>query len=119
MRTASRRTSPSVTTYLHHDAIGSTRVLTEASGAASATLSYAAYGALTGSTGTARTPFGFAAGWRLRFRVAEELRVFERVEWEEGEEWLHAWLEGGHLHVACAPRSLRRALALVRDTLER
>lgn len=36
-------------TYLHHDAIGSTRVLTEARGAVSATFSYAPYGALTGA----------------------------------------------------------------------
>ena len=47
-------------TYLHHDALGSTRLLTEASGAATATFSYDPYGSLTGSTGTARTPFGFA-----------------------------------------------------------
>lgn len=47
-------------TYLHHDAIGSTRMLTEARGAATATFSYAAYGALTGSTGTQTTPLGFA-----------------------------------------------------------
>jgi RHS repeat-associated protein len=52
--------SAGTVTYLHHDAIGSTRVLTEARGAVSATFSYAPYGALTGSTGTARTPLGFA-----------------------------------------------------------
>lgn len=58
-------------------------------------------------------------GWYLRLRVDDELSAFERVEWEEGEEWLHAWLEDGHLNVACGPRSLRRALMLLRETLER
>lgn len=47
-------------TYLHHDAIGSTRVLTEARGATSATFSYGPFGGLTGSTGTVTTPFGYA-----------------------------------------------------------
>jgi RHS repeat-associated protein len=47
-------------TYLHHDALGSTRLLTEARGAASATFSSAPHGSLSGSTGTLRTPFGFA-----------------------------------------------------------
>jgi RHS repeat-associated protein len=47
-------------TYLHHDQLGSTRVLTDASGEASATFSYGPYGAPAGSTGSATTPMGFA-----------------------------------------------------------
>jgi RHS repeat-associated protein len=47
-------------TYLHHDQIGSTRMLTDAGGETSATFSYAPYGELEGRTGTATTRFGFA-----------------------------------------------------------
>lgn len=47
-------------TYLHHDQLGSTRMLTNGSGESSATFSYAAYGGLEGRTGTATTPLGFA-----------------------------------------------------------
>jgi RHS repeat-associated protein len=47
-------------TYLHHDQLGSTRLLTNASGEASATFSYSPYGTREGSTGTATTPLGFA-----------------------------------------------------------
>jgi RHS repeat-associated protein len=47
-------------TYLHHDQLGSTRMLTGASGETSAAFSYAPFGGLEGSTGTATTPLGFA-----------------------------------------------------------
>jgi RHS repeat-associated protein len=47
-------------TYLHHDQLGSTRLLTDAGGETSATFSYTPYGGLEGKTGTATTPFGFA-----------------------------------------------------------
>lgn len=47
-------------TYLHHDALGSTRLLTEARGATSGTFTYHPYGLLAGSTGTQTTPLGFA-----------------------------------------------------------
>ncbi|HWC48915.1 MAG TPA: RHS repeat-associated core domain-containing protein [Solirubrobacterales bacterium] len=47
-------------TYLHHDQLGSTRLLTNASGKTSASFSYAPYGGLEGKTGTATTPLGFA-----------------------------------------------------------
>jgi RHS repeat-associated protein len=47
-------------TYYHHDQLGSTRMLTNASGEATGTFSYSAYGTLTGKTGTQTTPFGFA-----------------------------------------------------------
>lgn len=48
-------------TYLHHDQLGSTRLLTGATGTTTATLSYAPYGAPEGKTGTASTPLTFAA----------------------------------------------------------
>ena len=47
-------------TYLHHDHLGSTRLLTNATGANVASLNYDAYGAVDAATGTATTPFGFA-----------------------------------------------------------
>ncbi|MGN6276884.1 MAG: RHS repeat-associated core domain-containing protein [Solirubrobacterales bacterium] len=47
-------------TYLHHDQLGSTRLLTGSGGATTATQSFAPYGTLEAKTGTATTPFGFA-----------------------------------------------------------
>jgi RHS repeat-associated protein len=47
-------------TYYHHDQLGSTRMLTDASGKATATFSYGAYGKRIGSTGTQTTPLGYA-----------------------------------------------------------
>jgi RHS repeat-associated protein len=47
-------------TYLHHDQLGSTRLLSDASGAPSATFSYEPYGELEGKTGTGTSPLGFA-----------------------------------------------------------
>jgi RHS repeat-associated protein len=47
-------------TYLHHDQLGSTRLLTNSSGEAVGTFTYGAYGALSASTGTQTTPLGFA-----------------------------------------------------------
>ncbi len=44
-------------TYLMHDQIGSTRLLTSATGTVTATYSYDAYGNTTSHTGTATTPF--------------------------------------------------------------
>jgi RHS repeat-associated protein len=48
-------------TYLHHDQQGSTRLLTNSSGAKEASFTYDAYGNTTGTTGTATTPFGYDA----------------------------------------------------------
>jgi RHS repeat-associated protein len=45
--------------YLHHDQQGSTRLLTNSSGAKEASFTYDAYGNTTGTTGTATTPFGY------------------------------------------------------------
>lgn len=64
-----------VVTYLHHDAIGSTRMLTEARGAATATFSYTPYGALSGSTGTQTTWFGFAGQYTEREAGIQYLRA--------------------------------------------
>ncbi len=53
-------TSAEVPSFYHHDHLGSTRMLTNSSGAATGTLSYSAYGVPTGKTGTQTTPLGFA-----------------------------------------------------------
>lgn len=47
-------------TYLHHDQLGSTRLLTGSTGTATASFSYAPYGSLEGKTGTATTSLAFA-----------------------------------------------------------
>lgn len=47
-------------TYYHHDRLGSTRLLSNSSGAVIAGFSYDPYGNVAGSTGTATTPLGFA-----------------------------------------------------------
>lgn len=46
--------------YYHQDQLGSTRLLTDASGKVAASFTYDPYGNLSASTGTASTPFGFA-----------------------------------------------------------
>lgn len=52
--------SAGTATFYHHDQLGSTRLLTSASGTNLASFSYDAYGNLTGSTGTVTTPLGYA-----------------------------------------------------------
>jgi RHS repeat-associated protein len=52
-------------TYLHHDQIGSTRLLTNGSGEVSGTFTYGPYGGLTGHTGTATTALGYAGQYTL------------------------------------------------------
>jgi RHS repeat-associated protein len=47
-------------TYLHHDQLGSTRLLTNSSGETTATFSYGSYGAPVSRTGSGATPFGLA-----------------------------------------------------------
>ena len=54
-------TSAEVPSYYHHDNLGSTRMLTNSSGASTATFSYSAYGVPTGSTGTQKTPLGYTS----------------------------------------------------------
>lgn len=46
--------------FLHHDQLGSTRMLTDEDGEVVGTVSYDAYGRVAGSTGSVTTPFGFA-----------------------------------------------------------
>src|SRR5205085_5591799 len=46
--------------YYHQDQLGSTRALTNSSGAVVATATYDGYGNRTGSTGSVTNPFGFA-----------------------------------------------------------
>ena len=47
-------------TYLHHDQLGSTRLLTGSTGTNTASFSFAPYGALEAKTGAAATPLGYA-----------------------------------------------------------
>jgi RHS repeat-associated protein len=47
-------------TWYHHDQLGSTRLLTNNTGAITATYTYDPYGRQTAHTGTATTPLGFA-----------------------------------------------------------
>ncbi len=56
---AEQISSAEAPTYYHHDQLGSTRMLTNASGEAIATFSYGPFGALEGSTGTQKTPLGY------------------------------------------------------------
>jgi RHS repeat-associated protein len=46
--------------YLHHDQLGSTRLLTDAGGEATGMFSYGAYGQLEAQSGSATTPIGYA-----------------------------------------------------------
>jgi RHS repeat-associated protein len=56
--------SSSNAVYLHQDALGSTRLLTDQAGSVAATFSYDAYGNVTASSGTATTPFMFTGQYR-------------------------------------------------------
>lgn len=53
--------SGEVALYYHHDQQNSTRMLTDGYGEAKATMTYDAYGAQTGTTGTATTPLRYDA----------------------------------------------------------
>jgi RHS repeat-associated protein len=89
-------------TYLHHDEQGSTRLLTNMSGASVGTITYGAYGNKVGSTGTFNTPFDFNGQYTdqdtgliyLRARyydpvTAQLLSVDPRIE-ESGEPYTYA-----------------------------
>jgi RHS repeat-associated protein len=52
--------SEGTATFYHHDQLGSTRMLTNASGEAVGKFTYSAYGQPAGSTGTQTTPLGYA-----------------------------------------------------------
>jgi RHS repeat-associated protein len=62
-------------TYLHHDALGSTRLLTEAAGKTSAALSYSPYGGAEGKTGTVTTPLGFSGQYTDAMTGLQYLRA--------------------------------------------
>lgn len=53
-------TSAGAVLYFHQDHLGSTRLLTDASGTVVGAFTYDAYGQLTSKTGTVVTPFGYA-----------------------------------------------------------
>jgi RHS repeat-associated protein len=57
--------SEEVPTYLHHDQLGSTRLLTNSAGEIAATFTYGLYGSLIGQTGTAASALGFSGGYTL------------------------------------------------------
>lgn len=62
-------------TYCHHDQLGSTRMLTNASGESTSTFTYGAYGSLEGSTGTQTTPLGFAGQYTEAGSGLQDLRT--------------------------------------------
>jgi RHS repeat-associated protein len=51
-------------TYLHHDHLGSTRLLTDSEGKAKGKYTYTPYGAVEEQSGEAKTPLGFAGQYR-------------------------------------------------------
>jgi RHS repeat-associated protein len=61
--------------YLHHDQQGSTRMLTGPTGAVQGTMTYDAYGNLTGSTGTGATPLG----WDAQYTSADSGLIYMRA----------------------------------------
>ncbi|MBJ7459019.1 MAG: hypothetical protein JHD02_07525, partial [Thermoleophilaceae bacterium] len=56
--------SSGAVTYLHHDQLGSTRLITSTTGAKVATYNFDPYGAQTAKTGTATTPLGYAGQYK-------------------------------------------------------
>ncbi len=62
-------------TYYHHDQLGSTRILTNATGEATAKFSDGAYGGLEASTGTQTTPLGYAGQYTLAQSGLQYLRA--------------------------------------------
>lgn len=62
-------------TYIHHDQLGSTRVLTNPSGEPAATFTYGSYGGLTGKTGAATTALGYAGEYTLGQSGLQYLRA--------------------------------------------
>lgn len=63
--------------WYHHDQLGSTRALTDASGAVIGTFAWSPFGESAGSTGTATTPFG----WAGEYRDAETGFVYLRARY--------------------------------------
>jgi RHS repeat-associated protein len=61
--------------YYHHDQLGSTRMLTDATGETTATFTYSAYGGLQASTGSQTTPLGYAGQYTLSQSGLQYLRA--------------------------------------------
>jgi RHS repeat-associated protein len=57
--------SSEVPAYLHHDQLGSTRLLTNAAGGVSGSATYSAYGAQAGKSGSTDSPLGFNGQYTL------------------------------------------------------
>lgn len=53
-----------IPTWYHHDQLGSTRVLTDNTGAVVGAFTYDPYGKTTSATGTATTPIGYAGAYK-------------------------------------------------------
>ena len=70
-------TSSGATSYYHQDRLGSTRAITNASGAVVATDTYDAYGNVTASTGTLVNPFQYAG----QYTDAESGLQYERARY--------------------------------------
>ncbi len=62
-------------TYYHHDQLGSTRMLTDAAGEATAKFSYDAYGGPEESAGSQTTPLGYAGQYTLSQSGLQYLRA--------------------------------------------
>jgi RHS repeat-associated protein len=62
-------------TYLHHDQLGSTRLLTDATGEAAATFTFGVYGTLAGKTGSATTVLGYAGQYTAGQSGVQYLRA--------------------------------------------
>jgi RHS repeat-associated protein len=61
--------------YYHHDQLGSTRMLTNGAGEATATFTYSPYGTVEGSSGSGTTPLGFAGEYSLSQSGLQYLRA--------------------------------------------
>jgi RHS repeat-associated protein len=62
-------------TYYHHDQLGSTRMLTNATGEVTAKFTYDAYGGLEASSGSQATPLGYAGQYTLAQSGLQYLRA--------------------------------------------
>jgi RHS repeat-associated protein len=67
--------SGEVPIYLHHDQLGSTRLLTDASGEVAGTFTYGPFGVLTGHTGSATTVLGYGGQYTLGQGALQYLRA--------------------------------------------
>jgi RHS repeat-associated protein len=67
--------SEEVPTYLHHDQLGSTRLLTAAGGEAAGAFTYGAYGSLAASAGPQTTALGFAGQYTVPQSGLQYLRA--------------------------------------------